>query len=84
MFRMFRATVILFVMVASMIILYAVLADPLYFMGDLFLTVDETTTAQIEAPMNFILFLFGATIVFGVLVAFGIYAVVGHKKEFES
>ena len=81
---MFQATVILFVMVASYIMLYAIFADPIEYMTSIFLDIDTATTEQIEDTMNFIRFIFGATVVFGVLAAFGIYAVYAHKKEYEQ
>ena len=64
--------------------LYVVLAEPLEYMADLFITVDATTGEQIEDSLNLIEWIFGATIVFGVLAGFVIYAVYAHKKEYES
>ena len=82
--RMFKATLVLFIMVASWVILYAAFGDPIHYLCTLFLTIDGTVTAQIEDSMNFIDFLFGATVVFGVIAAFIIYAVYAHKKEYEQ
>lgn len=84
MHRMFQATVILFVMIASFIMLYAIFADPIDYITDLFLTIDSGVTAEIEDPMNFIKWIFGATVIFGILGAMGVYAIYAHKKEYEQ
>jgi len=81
---MFQATVILFVMIASFIMLYAIFADPIDYITDLFLTIDSGVTAEIEDPMNFIKWIFGATVIFGILGAMGVYAIYAHKKEYEQ
>ena len=84
MHRMFQATLVLFIMVASYIMLYAIFAEPIDYITDLFLTIDSDVTSEIEDPMNFIKWIFGATVVFGVLAALGLYAVYAHKKEYEQ
>jgi len=71
-------------MIASFIMLYAIFADPIDYITDLFLTIDSGVTAEIEDPMNFIKWIFGATVIFGILGAMGVYAIYAHKKEYEQ
>ena len=81
--RMIGGLVIVFVMVASLIILYAVLGEPLSYIAEILVDVDSTTGDMIEDTMNFIVFMFGATIVIGIGLYILLFAVYGHKKEYE-
>jgi len=82
--RMFQATILLFVVVSSFIMLYAILGEPLGIMIDAFMEMDSETTEQVGDTANFMNWLFGATCVFGVIGFCIVYAVYAHKKEFEQ
>ncbi len=82
--RMIQATIFLFVVVASFIMLYAILGEPFGIMIDAFKDVDTETTSQVGDTADFLVWILGATCVFGVLGFCFVYILYAHKKEYEQ
>jgi predicted membrane protein len=77
---MFRAIIVVFVLISSLIICYAVFADPLSYLVDTFNSIDDTN----EDTMNLLPWALGASVVFGIFFSLILLAMYGHKKEYEQ
>lgn len=82
--RMIRGIVITMSLIVSLIIVYAVFAEPIQYLVDTFIGVDAETGEDIEDTMNIIPFAFGAAIVVGIFCSLILLAAYGHKKEYEQ
>ena len=82
--RMIRGIVITMSLIVSLIIVYAVFAEPIQFLVDTFIGVDAETGEDIEDTMNIIPFAFGAAVVVGIFSSLVLLAAYGHKKEYEQ
>lgn len=81
---MIAAVIILFVMVAGFIMGIAVLAEPIELIVDTLIGVDATTGSEINDTMNLIKWAFTAAMIVGIFLAMLLFAVYGHKKEYET
>lgn len=80
---MIAGVVILFVMVTCFIIGIAVLAEPIEYITDALVDADADTGAEINDTMNLIKWAFPAAMIIGIFLAMLLFAVYGHKKEYE-
>ena len=87
MYKMIKATITLFIVIAIFIIAYAVLSQPvetvLETLNDAFESGNPDTEERVEADINILDFAFKATIVVAIIATILWYAIWGHKREYE-
>lgn len=85
MIRMIKATLVLFVIVAVLIMSYAILAEPISLICDTLIDISGSGISdEADDEIAMIPYFFAAAIVFGILLAMILYAIYGHKAEHEQ
>lgn len=78
--RMIKGILIVFILISTLIITYAVFADPLSYIVETFNSIDDTNSDT----MNLLPWALGASVVFGIFFSLILLAMYGHKKEYEQ